>query len=118
MSKTVDSSKDKPYNGNDNSGGLGISEILEPVHSTLRELLAVESNGGYQGKYTDDDVVAVTLLYSLVMGNRLLRQLSEEKVGIVMSHDISNHFTKSIQLITLGMSKVDMSSYYKNQKKN
>jgi len=118
MANTIDTSGKTPYNeSNDKHKSLGISEVLEPIHSTLRELIDVESKGGHKGTYTDSDVIAVTLLYSLICGNRLLRQIEDEKVGVVMAHNISQHYTALIQAITNGMSGVDVSKHYKTTQK-
>lgn len=89
------------------------SEILEPIHACLRELLEKEKNNSSPDiKYTDTDVVAVTLLYSLVLGNRLYHSFREEKVGIAHAQHVSEYFSQLIQQTTHGMSQVSVKGFY------
>jgi hypothetical protein len=104
-----------PYNVDKGKNTLKESEILEPVHACLRELIERERLGKPFGTFSDDDVVAVTLLYSMVMGNRLLERLKAETVGINFSQEISNYFSIMLQDMTLGMSKVNVTQYYKGK---
>lgn len=106
------------YNVNKGKNTLEESEILEPIHNTLRELLELEAKGkGWSAKYTDHDVIAITLLYSMVLGNRLVHQLKEEKAGLELAQSLSNHFAATIQEVSLGMSKVNVKDYYKQRGK-
>jgi hypothetical protein len=106
------------YNINKGGNTLNESEILEGVHACVRELLDVESKGnGDKLDYTDDDVIAVTLLYSLVMGNRLIKTLTDERVSIGMSKEIASNYAFQLRQLTLGMTRVDTSSYYKGTEK-
>lgn len=102
------------YNVNKGKNTLEESEVLEPVHNALRELLERERVGKpWSEKFTNHDVIAITLLYSLVMGNRMVHQLKEEKVGLDFSQNMSNYFAQVVQNTTLGMSGIDVKNYYK-----
>lgn len=93
-----------------------ISEVLEPLHHCLRELLERERKGISQSiVYTDDDVMAATLMYSHILGNRLVSKLTEEKVSLGMSSNTGRHFSTLINEVTLGMSNIDPSRYYQNR---
>lgn len=92
------------------------SEILEPLHACLRELLERDKQGSSQAvKYTDNDVVAATLLFAHILGNRLVHRLSDEKVGISMAGELGKHYAALINEVTLGMSTVDTSKFYKGR---
>lgn len=103
------------YNVNKGKNTLEESEILEPIHYCLRELLERQKNGKPESGFTDHDVVAITLLYSIIMGDRLVEQLKEEKVGLEIAQDLSDYFAVAIQQTTLGMSKVNVRDYYKEK---
>lgn len=93
-----------------------ISEILEPVHTCLRELLEREKKGMSQSVvYTDDDVMAAALLFTHVTGNRLVHQLTEEKVGIGMASKLAKHYSALINEITDSMSGINPATYYKDE---
>lgn len=90
------------------------SEVLEPIHHVVRELIEKESKTeGQSEPFTDSDVIAVTLLYSMVMGNRFYYELDSEKVGLGFAQKMSNHFSKTIQDTTMAMSGLDVKKYYK-----
>lgn len=104
------------YNVNKGENTFEESEILEPIHSCLRELLELEHIGkGYKARFTDHDIIAITLLYSIITGNRLVHRLVEEKVGITLSNELANHFGNIITQVTKGMTNVDMIEYYKKK---
>lgn len=104
------------YNTNKGENTFGESEILEPLHTCLRELLERDRTGSSLDiKYTDDDVVAATLMYAHILGNRLIHNLTEEKAGIALAQELTKHYSVLINEVTLGMSKVDTSVYYKGR---
>lgn len=92
------------------------SEILEPLHACLRELLEYQRQGK-DGSiiYTDDDVIAITLLYSTILGSRLANILASEKVGITLAVEMSRHYAALVNETTQGMSRVNTSAYYKGR---
>lgn len=104
------------YNVGNGGNTLEESEVLEPVHSCLRELLERERQGkAWNQKFTDHDVIAITLLYSMIMGNRLYHYLSEEKASITIAASLSQHYTAAIQETTFSMSRVNVAEYYKER---
>lgn len=105
------------YNLNKGENTLEESEILEPVHTALREILERQRvNKPYTG-YTDHDVIAITLLYSMVMGDRLVEFLKSEKIGLEAAQVLSDHFAQVIQQTTEAMSQVNVKDYYKQRGK-
>lgn len=105
------------YNISKGGNTLKESEILEPLHTCLRELIDRDLNRkGDLIKYTDDDVVAATLLYSHILGNRLVHTLTDERVSIGMAQELARNYSNEIQNVTTSMSRVDVSNYYKEKK--
>lgn len=103
------------YNVSNGEKPLGKSEILEPLHSCLRELLEYEKKGKLPVyKYSDEDVICITLLYSLIMGNRLMNILTEEKASVQLAQDIGNSYGTMLRQLTLGMSRVNTTAYFKS----
>ncbi len=93
------------------------TEILEPLHNTLRELLELESQGKSQDlEYTDDDIIAATLVYTHVTGNRLIHWLTEEKASIGIAKILSANMALQITTLTKQITNVDVSKYYKGKK--
>lgn len=105
------------YNVNKGKNTLEESEILESVHYSLREILERQRVGKPYTGYTDHDVIAITLLYSIVMGDRMVEQLKDEKVGLEVAQNLSDYFASVIQATTLGMSRVNVKDYYKEKGK-
>lgn len=107
------------YNVNKGKNTFEESEILEPLHTCLRELLELEKQGrGVNNEYTDHDIIAATLMYATVLGNRMYHNLKNEKASIGMASDMSQHYTALIREVTLGMSGVDTSTFFKERNKN
>lgn len=71
---------------------------------------------GHLLKFTDHDIVAIALLYSTICGNRLAHNLVKEKVSAKLATEISNNYAKSIYHLTLGMTRVDVLSHFKEEK--
>lgn len=88
-----------------------VTEMLEPVHNIVRELLEIEKKGKNVPVYTDSDVIATALLFAHVMGNRLSDKLIDERVSIGMSKHLASTYGDSIALLTKQMSSVDLNSY-------
>lgn len=91
------------------------SEILEPLHDCLKEILEREKHGGVNIIYTDSDVAAATLMFSQVLGNRLVATLKEEKASIGLSQHLAQTFGEQIQVMAKQMSGVDLSVIYKGK---
>ena len=106
------------YNISKGENTMEESEILEPVHKCLRELLDLEKKGKSQNyEYTDHDIVAATLLYSHILGNRLIHRLTDERASIGLSKHLGKTYGEAIQLLTKQMTNVDISVVY-NEKGN
>lgn len=102
---------------NEKSYIMEVSEILEPVHATVKEILDRDSRGSADTEYTDSDVIAVALLYASVCSKRLVQTLKDEKVSLGYSQQIATNYGNMIQEITLGMTGVDVGNYYKGGSK-
>jgi hypothetical protein len=90
------------------------SEILEPIHACLRELLERDRLGkGHLMEYTDHDVVAATLVFSHILGNRLAHKLTRENVNLDYSKELATGFGISIINLAKMMSGVDVATLYK-----
>lgn len=105
------------YNVNKGQNTTEESEILEPVHTCLREILEHQQKGKPITGFTDHDVIAITLLYSMINGDRLVEYLKEEKIGLSAAQHLSDHFANVIQENTLAMTQVNVKDYYKNRGK-
>jgi len=94
------------------------TELLEGLHSTVRECLERDRLGKtHLIEYTESDVIAVTLLYAHILGNRLIHHLTREKTGIGLANELAQHYASIINEVTLGMGRVDTSVYYKGRDK-
>lgn len=93
------------------------SEILEPLHTCLKEVLDKEKAGGLNIEYTDEDVIAATLMFSHVLGNRMIHLYTDERASIGLSQHLAATFGEQIQIITKQMTKVDISLIYKGGNK-
>lgn len=103
------------YNVNKGENTLEESEILEPVHTALREILERQRVGKPVAGFTDHDVIAITLLYSMINGDRLVEYLKTEKIGLEAASHISEYFARQIQETTMGMTQVNVKDYYKQK---
>lgn len=105
------------YNIDKGKNTLEESEILEPLHSCLRELLERDRKGkGHLIEYTDNDVVAATLMYSHILSNRLAHKLNRENSSLKLSQELATSFGISIVNLTKTMSGVDIPEFYKGDK--
>lgn len=87
------------------------SEVLEPLHTLTRELLELEKSGMAKTLvYTDRDVTAAALVFSHVMGNRLIDTLKTEHASIGLSQHLAQTYGEAIYLLTKQMTGVDISS--------
>ena len=89
------------------------SEILEPLHTCLKEILDKEKQGGVSIVYTDADVVAATLMYSQVLSNRLIHTLKEEHASIGLAQHLAETYGEAIHTMTKQMTMVDINVIYK-----
>lgn len=93
------------------------SEILEPLHNCLRELIAVdEAKKNHLIEYTDADVVAVHLMYTHIMGNRLAHRLGREGAPLETTTHLASTYAEQIRLTTKEMAKLDIAEYYRRDK--
>lgn len=93
------------------------SEILEPLHTCLRELLARdEAKKTHLIEYTDADVIAAHLMYTHIMGNRLAHRFGREKVPINTTTFIAKTYAEQIRLTTKQMAQLDIAEYYKRDR--
>lgn len=105
------------YNVNKGQNTSEESEILEPVHTCLREILERQKIGKPITGFTDHDVIAITLLYSMINGDRLVEYLKQEKIGLEAAQLLSEHFANQVVLTTEAMSQVNVKDYYKTRGK-
>lgn len=93
------------------------SEILEPLHNCLRELIAMdEAKKGHLIEYTDTDVVAAHLMYMYIMGNRLAHRLGREQAPLDTTTHLASTYAEQIRLTTKQMAKLDIAEYYKRDR--
>lgn len=85
---------------------------MEPLHVCLRELLERDHQGkSHLIEYTDADVVAAALMFSHVLGNRLIHNLTREKVSLGMSQHLATTYGGMIQHLTKSMTGVDVNVF-------
>lgn len=95
---------------------LEISEILEPLHNCLRECIERDDDAkGHLMIYTDADVVAATLMFSHVLGNRMAHKLTNMKSDQASIKKMAQDSGERIRLITKHMSGVNLAEYYKRK---
>jgi hypothetical protein len=105
------------YNVSKGGNTLEESEILEPIHTCLRELLEVDKQGkGHLIQYTDHDIVAITVLFSNILGNRLIHKMTDEKVSLGFSQATAKSYGRMIQELALAMTGVDLIEHFKDNK--
>jgi len=93
------------------------SEILEPLHNCLRELLARdEAKKGHLMEYTDADVIAAHLMYTHIMGNRFAHRSGRDKIPLETTTFLAQNYAAQIRLTTKQMSSLDIAEYYKKSK--
>lgn len=88
------------------------SEILEPVHNCVRELLG-RDEAGRKMEYSDEDVIAASLLYSSVLGSRLSQKLNESNASMALCTDLALSCGQRIRQLTIDMSSVDTNTHYR-----
>jgi len=104
------------YNVNKGKNTIEESEILEPLHKCLRELLSLDkSRASGKIEFTDHDIIAITLMYSHILGNRLIYNLKDEKVSIGLSQHLASSFGEAIQVLTKQMTAIDINVVYKDK---
>ena len=105
-----------PYNISKGENTLEESEILEPLHACLREVMEYDKQKkAHLLRFTDHDIVAVTLLYSQVCGNRLGHNLASEGINEKLLREIANNFGRFIQELTLAMTRVDVVGHFNEE---
>lgn len=93
------------------------SEILEPLHHCLRELLARdEAKKSHLMEYTDADVIAVHLMYTHIMGNRFAHRSGRNRIPIETTTFLAQNFAAQIRLTTKQMAALDIAEYYKRDR--
>lgn len=106
-----------PYNVSIGGNTANESEILEPIHACLRELAAWDkAKKSHLLKYTDDDIVAATMLYIAVVANRLIHTLSEEQVNAKYSKEIVENYAENIRQLTEAITRVNVTNHFKENK--
>lgn len=97
------------YNRSSNEDGLGISEILEPLHTTLTELIDKDRQGkSHLIEYTDRDIVAAALLFAHITGNRLIHNLTKQEASIPLTQHLASTYGGMIREITKAMTGIDV----------
>lgn len=107
------------YNVSKGENTLEESETLELLHKCLREAMDLEKRGLLKNVvYTDHDVAAATLMYSHVLGNRLIHTLMDERTSIRLSQHLGKTYGEAIHLLTRQMSGVDINITYNQEDSN
>lgn len=65
------------------------TEKLESIYRLADEIMRDDAAGKMPLQYTRDDVIAVTVVFSHIMGARFVQYLEEEKVGIGASRKLT-----------------------------
>lgn len=100
------------YNRSSGGNTSEISEILEPLHACLKELIERDHlNKSHLIEYTDRDVVAISMMYAHILGNRLIHNLTDEKASLGLSQHLATTYGNMIHDITESMSGVDVRVY-------
>lgn len=98
------------YNRSKGREPLDISEILEPLHACLGELLESDRQGkSHLIEYTNKDIVAATLIYAHVLGNRLTHNMMREKASLELSQHLASTYGNMIHNLTKSMAGVEIS---------
>lgn len=106
------------YNRSSGGNTSEISEILEPLHTCLSELLERDRLGkSHLIEYTDKDVLAVSMMFAHVLGNRLIHNLTREKASLGLSQHLATTYGETIHNIVLSMSGLDVKVYNKGKEK-
>lgn len=93
------------------------SEILEPLHNLLRELLAQDdARKSHLIEYTDTDVIAAHLTYGHILGNRLAHRLGQQGVSAEMATSMARDYARFMTLLTKLMADLDIAEYYRRDK--
>ena len=93
------------------------SEILEPLHNCLRELLARdEAKKNHLIEYTDADVIAAHLMYTHIMANRFAHRSGRERLPMETVQFIAQNYAAQIRLTTKQMANLDIAEYYKRDR--
>lgn len=104
------------YNVSKGKNTLEESEILEPIHNCLRELMEYDKQKkAHLLQFSDHDIVAITLLYSQVCGNRLGHNFGGENITPELMKEIANNFGRLIQDLTLAMTRVDVVGHFNEE---
>lgn len=104
------------YNVSKGKNTLDESEILEPLHACLRELMEYDKMGkGRLLQFSDHDIIAVTLLFSTILGNRLAHNIVKKDADKTLIADVSTHYSRAIQNLTLSMTGVDVIGHFKER---
>ena len=106
------------YNRSKGREPLDISEVLEPLHACLRELLESDRQGkSHLIEYTDKDIAAATLIYAHVLGNRLAHNMMREKVSQGMSQHLATSYGGMIHSLTKSMAGIDINVIFNGKGK-
>lgn len=96
------------YNRNKDNDSK-ITEMLEPIYSCLDELQQRESNGNIGNiRFTDKDIIAVSLTFCSILGNRFAYKLIDEGATAKIAESSSIHYGRLIREIVIGMSDVEL----------
>ncbi len=101
------------YNVNKGENTLEESEMLEAIHSCLREIIARDEAGtGHLIEYSEHDIIAITLLYTKILGNRLAGKLADEKVSLKYSEELALSYGEMVRQLTKSMSGIDVIKHF------
>lgn len=66
-------------------------------------------------EYTDRDIIAATLMYAHVLGNRQLLNLMDERASIGLSQHLTESFGQTVHLLTKQIADVDVNAVYNKE---
>lgn len=73
-----------------------ITEKLESLHRLAEEIMQDDAEGKFPMKYTKDDVLAATVVFSHVMGAQFSHYMIDEKMPIGASRHLTQHLGAEI----------------------
>lgn len=87
---------------------IQMTEKLEPLHHLAEEILGDDAKGKFPLKYTKDDIVAATVVFSHVMGAQFTHVMIDEKVPLGVSRHLAQHLGTEVQHLVKYATKVDI----------
>jgi len=84
------------------------TEKLEPIHRLAEEIMRDDAAGKLPLHYTHDDIIAVTVVFSHIMGARFVQYLEKEKIGLGASRKLTQGLGAKISDTVMYATDVDI----------